>query len=247
MNPLRIAIPSKGRLKEASEAWFEKAGHPISQVGGARGYQAQMVGMDGVDVKLLSAREIAFGVLSGQLHVGVTGLDLLMDLSPDGETLFGVAEKLGFGGADVVVAVPNGWLDVNTMADLEIAGEIFRRAHGRRLRVATKYMGLTRRFFAEKSVGEYRLIESAGATEAAPASGTADVIVDITSTGATLKANGLKILADGVILSSEACLVYSKAAEWDQKITCIFEHIAQSAGVSNENLQHFSKNLTPQS
>lgn len=241
MTALKLALPSKGRLKEASEAWFEKAGYTISQVGGVRGYQAKIEGIDDVDVLFLSAREIAVGLITGQIHVGITGLDLLHDLTPEAEEPFGVATSLGFGGADVVVAVPNCWLDVNTMADLEIAGEIFRRAHGRRMRVATKYMGLSRRFFAEKSVGEYRVLESAGATEAAPASGTADVIVDITSSGATLKANGLKVLSDGVILKSEACLAYSTRAEWFDEQVENFRQIAQSGGVLQENMKYFSK------
>jgi ATP phosphoribosyltransferase len=125
--------------------------------------------------------------------------------------------RLGFGGADVIVAVPSAWLDVDTMSDLEAAGALFRERHGRRMRVATKYLRLTRQFFSEKAVGEYRLIESPGATEAAPAAGTAEVIVDITSTGATLKANDLKILKDGVILKSEASLTGSLNASWSEE------------------------------
>jgi ATP phosphoribosyltransferase len=206
MTRLSLAIPSKGRLKEQTERWLDGMGFPVEQIGGARGYQAEIAGLGDVDVRLLSAREIAEGLISGALHAGVTGEDLLHDLAPDPDKDFQVLKRLGFGGADVIVAVPQAWMDVDTMADLEMAGATFRKAHGRRLRVATKYLGLTRRFFAARSVGEYRLVESAGATEAAPAAGSADVIVDITSTGATLKANGLKILDDGVILKSEASL-----------------------------------------
>ncbi|KCZ52963.1 ATP phosphoribosyltransferase [Hyphomonas pacifica] len=214
MTRLSLAIPSKGRLKEKTEDWFREQGFPIRQIGGERGYQAEIDGLGEVDMRLLSAREIAQGLIDGTIHAGVTGEDLLQDLSPTGDAEFRVAERLGFGGADVIVAVPQAWLDVDTMSDLEAAGAAFRKAHHRRLRVATKYMRLTRRFFAAKSVGEYRLVESAGATEAAPATGSADVIVDITSTGATLKANGLKVLSDGVILKSEAVLAVSTGAEW---------------------------------
>ena len=203
MSRITIAIPSKGRLKEQTEDWLAGLGHPLRQIGGERGYTAEIEGLD-AEVRLLSAREIAQGLIDGSLDFGVTGEDLLNDLSPDGPADFEVLHRLGFGGADVVVAVPQAWFDVDTMADLEAAGAAFRKAHHRRLRVATKYLRLTRRYFAQKSVGEYRLVESAGATEAAPATGTADVIVDITTTGATLKANGLKILEDGVILKSEA-------------------------------------------
>jgi ATP phosphoribosyltransferase len=212
MSRLTIAIPSKGRLKEQTEAWLASLGHPLRQIGGERGYTAEIGGLD-AEVRLLSAREIAQGLIEGSLHFGVTGEDLLHDLAPDGAQDFRVLKRLGFGGADVVVAVPQAWLDVDSMADLEAAGAAFRKAHGRRLRVATKYLRLTRRYFAQKSVGEYRLVESAGATEAAPATGTADVIVDITTTGATLKANGLKVLRDGVILESEAAFTQSVRAQ----------------------------------
>ena len=211
MSRLTIAIPSKGRLKEQTEDWLASLGHPLRQIGGERGYTAEIDGLD-AEVRLLSAREIAQGLIEGSLHFGVTGEDLLNDLAPDGDGDFRVLKRLGFGGADVVVAVPQAWFDVDSMADLEAAGAAFQKAHGRRLRVATKYLRLTRRFFAQKSVGEYRLVESAGATEAAPSTGTADVIVDITTTGATLKANGLKVLRDGVILESEAAFTQSVRA-----------------------------------
>ncbi len=214
MTRLTIAIPSKGRLKEQTENWLAASGFKLRQLGGGRGYTAQLDGLPGVDVMLLSAREIAEGLISGALHVGVTGEDLLHDLSRDVNRDVEVMRRLGFGGADVIVAVPAAWLDVDTMADLEAAGAQFRARHGRRMRVATKYMRLARAFFAERSVGEYRLVESAGATEAAPAAGSAEVIVDITSSGATLKANGLKILSDGVILNSQASLTGSKRAAW---------------------------------
>ena len=213
MSRLTIAIPSKGRLKEQTEDWLASLGHPVRQIGGERGYTAEIDGLD-AEVRLLSAREIAQGLIEGSLHFGVTGEDLLNDLAPEGPGDFRVLKRLGFGPADVVVAVPEAWFDVDTMADLEAAGAAFRKAHGRRLRVATKYLRLTRRFFAQKSVGEYRLVESAGATEAAPSTGTADVIVDITTTGATLKANGLKILRDGVILRSEAAITQSVRAQF---------------------------------
>ncbi|MEL7482264.1 MAG: ATP phosphoribosyltransferase, partial [Pseudomonadota bacterium] len=214
MSPLTIAIPSKGRLKEACEAFFAECGFRVRQEGGARGYRASLDGLPEASVLLLSAREIAEGLIDGTFHVGVTGEDLLHDLAETpGETAI-VLKQLGFGHADVVVAVPEAWLDVVTMADLEAAGALFRETHGRRMRVATKYMRLTRRFFAARSVGAYRLVYSAGATEAAPASGAAELIVDITTTGATLAANGLKVLSDGVMLKSEASLCVSLAADW---------------------------------
>ncbi|MEM5517920.1 ATP phosphoribosyltransferase [Henriciella sp. AS95] len=217
MTRLSIAIPSKGRLKDNAEAWLAKAGFTLKQSGGERGYTAELKGLPEADVMLLSAREIAQGLIDGSFHLGVTGEDLLNDLSANLSADAQVIKRLDFGGADVVVAVPSAWLDVNTMSELEAAGALFRQRHGRRMKVATKYMRLTRNFFAQKSVGEYRLIESAGATEAAPSSGQAEVVVDITSTGATLKANGLKVLDDGVILKSQAGLAGSLKAVWDEE------------------------------
>ncbi len=217
MSRLTIAIPSKGRLKDNSESWLKASGFKLRQKGGGRGYTAELNGLPDAEVMLLSAREIAEGLIAGQLHIGITGEDLLHDLAGAFDRDVSVMRRLGFGGADVIVAVPASWLDVETMADLEAAGALFRARHGRRLRVATKYLKLTRQFFSEKAVGEYRLIESPGATEAAPAAGTAEVIVDITSTGATLKANDLKILKDGVILQSQASLTGSLKAEWSEE------------------------------
>ncbi|PKP81090.1 MAG: ATP phosphoribosyltransferase [Alphaproteobacteria bacterium HGW-Alphaproteobacteria-18] len=222
MSRITIAIPSKGRLKEQTEDWLASIGHTVRQIGGERGYTAEIEGLD-AEVRLLSASEIAHGLIEGSLHLGVTGEDLLHDQSPEGLGDFEVLKRLGFGGADVVVAVPQAWFDVDTMADLEAAGAAFRKAHHRRLRVATKYLRITRRYFAQKSVGEYRLVESAGATEAAPATGTADVIVDITTTGATLRANGLKVLDDGVILQSQASLTRSVRAPWSEEANAIVE------------------------
>ncbi len=232
MTRLSIAIPSKGRLKAKTEEWFAELGFPVRQVGGERGYQAEIDGLGDVDMRLLSASEIAAGIVDGSLHAGVTGEDLLHDTAPMGVEDFHVLTKLGFGGADVIVAVPQAWLDVDTMADLEAAGARFRKAHNRRMRVATKYLRLTRRFFSAESVGEYRLVESAGATEAAPTTGSADVIVDITSTGATLKANGLKILKDGVILKSEAAFSVSPSAEWSPLALESIAKIAEAARLS---------------
>lgn len=214
MSRLSIAIPSKGRLKEKSEDWLKAAGFSLRQKGGGRGYSAEIKGLPNADVMLLSASEIARELIAGNLHIGITGEDLLHDTSSDGASDFHVLRTLGFGKADLIVAVPQAWLDVDTMTDLESAGAQFRERNGRRMRVATKYLRLTRRFFAERAVGEYRLVESAGATEAAPATGSAEVVVDITSTGATLRANGLKILSDGVILKSQAALTASRRADW---------------------------------
>jgi ATP phosphoribosyltransferase len=212
--PLVIAIPSKGRLQESATAFFARAGLDLVQAGSDRAYRGSIAGLAGVEVAYLSAAEIAREVGAGAVHLGVTGRDQVE------ETVAGWREKaelilpLGFGQCDVVVAVPQAWIDVSDMADLDDVAADFRRLHGRRLAVATKYVGLTRAFFAGHGIADYRIVESLGATEGAPASGAADLIVDITTTGATLRANGLKVLADGVILRSEAHLVASLYAAW---------------------------------
>jgi ATP phosphoribosyltransferase len=145
-------------------------------------------------------------------------------------------DSLGFGHANVVVAVPQAWIDVRTMADLDDVTTGFREQHNRRMRVATKYINLTRRFFAIHGVVDYRIVESAGATEGAPAVGTAELIVDITTTGATLAANGLKVLDDGVMLRSQANLVASRDADWSNEARetarVILDHIASHARAS---------------
>ena len=144
------------------------------------------------------------------VHLGVTGEDLVRESIADADKRVLLIDNLGFGSANVVVAVPQAWIDVRTMADLDDVTTGFRAQHNRRMRVATKYINLTRNFFATHGVVDYRIVESAGATEGAPAVGTAEMIVDITTTGATLAANGLKVLDDGVILRSQANLVASK-------------------------------------
>ena len=206
MRPLLIALPSKGRLMEASESLFGRAGLRLTRAGAARGYRGDIDGLGNVEVIFLSAPEIAQSIKAGGTDLAITGEDLLRDAVSESDRGIKVLLRLDFGPANVVVAVPECWLDVATMADLDEISHAFYASHGRRLRVATKYPNLTRRFFAEKGVAGYRIVESLGATEGAPSSGTAEAIVDITTSGATLKANGLKVLDDGVILRSEAVL-----------------------------------------
>jgi ATP phosphoribosyltransferase len=218
MNTLTLAIPSKGRLMEATAELLAKAGFTIDRLGADRGYRGLLKGLDGVEVAFLSASEIAQNLRDGKVDLGVTGQDLLNEkIAPDDKAVR-LLLRLGFGPADVVVAVPECWLDVATMADLDEIAESFYERHGRRLRVATKYHNLTRRFFAEKGVTGYRIVESLGATEGAPAAGIAEIIVDITTTGSTLAANSLKILDDGVMLKSSAVLAGRTAALADPRV-----------------------------
>ena len=203
---ITIGIPSKGRLMESTTEAFAKAGHAIDRTGSERGYRGKLNGLENVSVAFLSASEIAAHLRDEKIDAGVTGEDLLRETIPPTDESVTVALRLGFGPAKVIVAVPDCWLDVASMADLDDVAEQFYRAHARRLRVATKYNNLTRRFFAEKGVTGYRIVESLGATEGAPAAGSADLIVDITTTGSTLTANHLRILDDGLILDSCAVL-----------------------------------------
>ena len=183
---------------------------------GARDYRGAIAGLDGVEVAYLSASEITTQLAAGTVHLGVTGEDLVREMIPDADSKVVLIEGLGFGFATVVVAVPQAWIDVRTMADLDDVGTSFRHTHGRKMRVATKYINLTRDFFSRHGIVDYRIVESSGATEGAPAAGTAELIVDITTTGATLAANGLKVVEDGIILRSQANLVAARGATWDQ-------------------------------
>ncbi|MGA6931040.1 MAG: ATP phosphoribosyltransferase, partial [Pseudolabrys sp.] len=211
--PLILAVPAKGRLQENAEAFFMRAGLPLIKPRGARDYRGAVTGLDNVEVAYLSASEITTQLAAGAVHLGVTGEDLVREMIPDADR-FVLIEGLGFGFANVVVAVPQAWIDVRTMADVDDVATAFRHHHDRKMRVATKYINLTRDFFSSHGVIDYRIVESSGATEGAPAAGTAEMIVDITTSGATLAANGLKVVEDGIILRSQANLVAARNAAW---------------------------------
>ncbi len=213
--PLVLAVPSKGRLQQNAEAFFARCGLELIKPRGARDYRGAIAALDGVEIAYLSAAEITMQLGQGAVHLGVTGEDLLREMIPDTERRIVFIEQLGFGFANVVVAVPQAWIDVRSMADLDDVATAFRLKHERKMRLATKYANLTRGFFAEHGVVDYRIVESSGATEGAPAAGIAELIVDITTTGATLAANGLKVIEDGVILRSQANLVAARTASWD--------------------------------
>lgn len=215
MSGLVLAIPSKGRLKEQVEAWLADSGLKLDVSGGARGYLASLRGVADVQVRLLSAADIAEALDAGDVHLGITGEDLLRERGDDIDARVLLLRALGIGRADLVVAAPKSWLDVDTMGDLDEVAHDYLARNGRRMRVATKYLIQTRAFFARHGIADYRITESNGATEGAPAAGSAELVVDITTTGATLVANGLKVLADGVILRSQAQLVASLGATWD--------------------------------
>ncbi len=214
MSVLVLAVPSKGRLKENAEAFFARAGLELVKPRGVREYRGGIRDLDAVEVAFLSAAEITEQLASGSVHLGITGEDLVREMIPQADEKVALLEGLGFGNANVVVAVPEAWIDVRDMADLDDVAIAFRVRHDRRLRVATKYIHLTRGFFSRHGIVDYRIVESAGATEGAPSAGIAELIVDITTTGTTLAANGLKVIEDGVILKSQANLVAARGATW---------------------------------
>jgi ATP phosphoribosyltransferase len=230
--PIVLALPSKGRLHEECHALLARAGLRIETPAG-RAYRGALTGIEGVEVAFLSASEIARELGAGSVHLGITGEDLVRETLADADARVSLAAPLGFGRADVVVAVPEAWIDVWAMEDLDDVAATFRLRHGRRLRIATKYWNLTQSYFAEHGIALYRIVESLGATEGAPAAGLADVIVDITTTGSTLRANHLKVLEDGVVLRSQAHLALSRAAGWQagarRRAEALIERLAGAA------------------
>jgi ATP phosphoribosyltransferase len=229
---LTLALPSKGRLREQALDLFARAGLAVELPAEERKYTARLAGRGDIDVSFLSASEIAGELVAGRVDLGVTGEDLLREALADVESRVEIMARLGFGAADVVVAVPDAWLDVDTMADLDDVAADFRQRHGRRMRIATKYWRLTQQFFSHlHGIQVYRIVESLGATEGAPAAGLADLIVDITTTGSTLRANHLKVLSDGVILRSQACLVAARKERPAGEAEAVRELAERLAGV----------------
>ncbi len=211
---LRLGLPSKGRLMEKTFEWFGARGVTLALSGAEREYAAAADGIDGLAVVLLSASEIPRELAAGRIHLGVTGSDLVREGLPDWSSAVEELEPMGFGFADLVVAVPRAWVDVDTLDDLDAAAAAFRAAHGFRLRIATKYHRLTREFLREAGVADYQLVDSQGATEGTVKNLAAEAIADITTTGDTLRANHLKILSDGLIHQSQATLFCARGAAW---------------------------------
>lgn len=211
---LKLGVPSKGRLMEKTFAWFAKRGIELSRAGSDREYAGRVDGIEDVSLILLSAGEIPRELAAGRIHLGVTGTDLVHEKLPRWEQQVEEIAPLGFGQADLVIAVPACWVDVDTLDDLDAAASAFRRTHGHRLRLATKYHRLVREFLTDAGVADYTLVDSQGATEGTVMNETAEAIADITSTGETLRANHLKILSDGLILQSQATLWRSREAQY---------------------------------
>jgi ATP phosphoribosyltransferase len=227
---IRIGVPSKGRLMQECFDWFGARGIGMRRAGGDREYSGIVEGIDGVVPVLLSASEVPRELAAGRIHLGVTGSDLVREQLAQDEVV--EVARLGFGQADLVLAVPNAWIDVETVDDLDAAAAGFRKLHGHRLRIATKYHRLVREFLQAQGVADYQLVDSQGATEGTVKNGTAEAIADITSSGETLRANHLRVLSDGLIHSSEAVLWASRAAVWSGEERAAFAALAARLGVN---------------
>lgn len=229
---LKIGIPSKGRLMEKTFEWFGARGIAMAGAGSGREYRAQ-AGLDGLEPVMLSAGEIPREMAAGNVQLGVTGMDMVRERLGDWETQAREVAVLGFGHADLVIAVPDFWDDVSTLHDLDAAAAAFRRDHGFRLRIATKYHRLTREFLRANGVADYRLVDSKGATEGSVRNLTAEAVADITSSGETLRANHLRPLADGVILKSQAALYRTRRGGWTDAQRRIFQAFCARLGISD--------------
>jgi ATP phosphoribosyltransferase len=214
---IKLGVPSKGRLMEKTFEWFAAHGITLQRTGSDREYAAAVDGIDGVSLMLLSAGEIPRELAAGRIHLGVTGTDLIEEKLALWDQLVMPVEELAFGHADLIIAVPAAWRDVDTLDDLDAAAAAFRAQHGFRLRIATKYHRLVREFLRGAGVADYALVDSQGATEGTVKNETAEAIADITSSGETLRANHLKILSDGLILKSQATLWRSRTADMDDE------------------------------
>ena len=228
---IRIGVPSKGRLMQDCFDWFGARGVVMRRSGSDREYSGVIDGIEGVVPVLLSAGEIPRELAAGRIHLGVTGSDLVGEYLGTGAPEVAELARLGFGHADLVIAVPTVWIDVDTVDDLDAAAAAFRATHSHRLRIATKYHRLVRDFLQAQGVADYQLVDSQGATEGTVKNGSAEAIADITSSGETLRANHLRILSDGLIHSSEAVLWASRVADWSDENQESAQRLATLLGV----------------
>ena len=207
---ITIGLPSKGRLKDRAISFFYDRGLKILQSEKERNYFGTIENKPNIKIIFLHAKEIVQRLGDGTLDMGISGLDLLKESSKNLQDKISVQKKLDFGNASLVIAVPGDWIDAQTIADLEEISFDIRLKRNARLRVATKYPNLTNDFLISKGVTQYKLIPSLGATETYPFIGSSEIITDITSTGKTLADNNLRVLKDGLILNSTACLLITK-------------------------------------
>jgi len=228
---VKLGVPSKGRLMEKTFDWFGERGISLSRSGSDREYAGKVEGIAGVELVLLSAGEIPRELAAGRIHLGVTGTDLVREKLGQWEQRVEPLAELGFGHADLILAVPNAWVDVNSLDDLDAAAAAFRQTHKFRLRIATKYHRLVREFLRDHGVADYQLVDSQGATEGTVKNETAEAVADITSTGDTLRANHLKILSDATILKSQATLFRSRMAAANDSERAVIKEMSRTLGL----------------
>lgn len=227
---VKLGVPSKGRLMDKTFDWFGRRGVTLRRTGSDREYAGAVAGAD-LELVLLSAGEIPRELAAGRLHLGVTGTDLVREKLASWESRVAELQPMGFGQADLVIAVPKIWVDVTCVEDLDAAAAQFRRVHGFRLRIATKYHRLIREFLREHGVADYQLVDSQGATEGTVKNETAEAIADITSTGETLRANHLKTLSDGLVHRSQATLLKSRVADWGDAEKAALKGLQETLGL----------------
>jgi ATP phosphoribosyltransferase len=215
---LNVGIPSKGRLRKDILKIFKKKKLNLVSERGERDLLGSIKQLKNIKILYLHAREIIERLGDGSLDLGFSGYDLLKESEINIQNKINVSKRYDFGKAILVVAIPDPWIDVQTVADLEEIAFEFKDKKKKRLRVATKYPNLTREFLFSKGVTQFKLVSSLGATEAYPFTGSSEIITDITSTGETLRANNLRILKDGEILESVACMMTSKSSLKKQEV-----------------------------
>ena len=230
---IKIGVPSKGRLMEKTFDWFAERGVSLSRAGSEREYAGKVEGIEGVELVLLSAGEIPRELSAGRIHLGVTGQDLIREKLSQWEQRVEELAELGFGQADLIIAVPQVWVDVDTLEDLDAVSAAFRAEHGFRLRIATKYHRLVREYLKEHGVADYQLVDSQGATEGTIKNLTAEAVADITSSGETLRANHLKILSDALVLRSQATLFKARGLKLSDEDRATRTELLKQLGVWN--------------
>ncbi len=230
---IKLGLPSKGRLMEKTFDWFSTRGVALTRTGAAREYSAAAPGFDGLELVLLSAGEIPRELAAGRIHLGVTGSDLLREKLSHWPQKVAEIAPLGFGHADLIIAVPQAWVDVSNLDDLDAAAAAFRAHHGFRMRIATKYHRLIREHLRAHGVADYQLVDSQGATEGSIKNETAEAIADITSTGETLRDNHLKILAGAPVHKSQATLFRARAANWGVQERDLLGALKTQLGISD--------------
>ena len=234
---LKLGIPSKGRLKKQILEWFSNVGIQILTGEDERGYYATVSGFSEISIIFLSANDIPKEIYKGSLHLGITGQDLVREKIPLWHQNTLEIKKLGFGYANLVLAVPEFWVDVNDLEDFDDVAGLFRKKHGFPLRIATKYHNLVWSFMREKGIGDYSLIDSQGATEGSVRNLYSEAIADISSTGETLKANNLKIITKNPILKSQSVLFLSKNSFWSKKNKEVFKLLCENINIDYCNFK----------